>query len=79
MRAIQTHIFGTSFISSQSEPILTVTKSAEGGSLYFSNANGYVNFPGSESWAVGTGDYTIEWWQWQTDTATNPRVFSIGS
>lgn len=38
-----------------------------------------VTFPPSNDWAVGTGDFTIEWYQHQVaSSATWPRVFSIG-
>jgi hypothetical protein len=62
-------------------PVLNlVTYSAEGGSLEFSsNALGFVQYPTSDDWSLGTGDYTIEWWQWLTQDAQFPRPFSVGS
>ena len=29
--------------------------------------------------AVGTGDFTVEWFQYETDTNSFPRIFSIGT
>jgi hypothetical protein len=57
----------------------SVTHSAEGGSLEFQTNLGYVQYPASSDWALGTGDYTIEWWQWLTPDAQFPRPFSVGS
>ena len=41
--------------------------------------NGNFSVPAGSSWAFGTGDFTIEWFQYQTDTNSNPRVFAIGT
>ena len=47
----------------------------------------YLTIPGSADFAPGTGDYTIEWWQYMTraDTTSDPvngdghpRTFSVG-
>lgn len=59
--------------------VVTATRSAEGGSLFFAGLNSYVQFAASADWAVGTGDYTIEWWQWLLPTAQYPRPFSLGT
>lgn len=56
-----------------------VTGSAEGGSLTFESSSLYVQFAGSEDWALGTGDFTIEWWQWKVPDTQFPRVFSVGT
>jgi hypothetical protein len=61
-------------------PVLNfVTYSAEGGSLEFQTNLGYVQYPASSDWALGTGDYTIEWFQWMTPGFQFPRPFSVGS
>jgi len=61
-------------------PIISlVTYSAEGGSIAFPTTLGYVIYPASSDWALGTGDYTIEWWQWLTPGYQYPRPFSVGS
>jgi hypothetical protein len=41
--------------------------------------NGNFSVPASSDWAFGTGDFTIEWFQYQTDSNSNPRVFAIGT
>lgn len=55
------------------------TLSAEGGSLTWDARTYYVQFAGSEDWALGTGDFTIEWWQWLLPGSQFPRPFSVGS
>jgi hypothetical protein len=32
---------------------------------FISSVNSYITTPGSNDWAVGTGDFTVEWWQYQ--------------
>lgn len=49
------------------------------GSVSLNGTNQYLNAGASNDWNIGTGDFTIEWFQYQTDTSTWPRVFSIGS
>lgn len=50
-----------------------------GGSINFSGVNSYFSIPASSDWAVGTGDFTVEWFQYQTsaDALNFPRVFSV--
>ena len=45
----------------------------------FNGSSQYLTVPGSANYALGTGDFTIEWWQYQTGTGTYPRVFSVGA
>lgn len=48
-------------------------------SLHFpGDGTTYLSVP-AENFSIGTQDFTIEWWQYQTDSRPNPRVFSIGS
>lgn len=75
-------IISTSYLRSGGPPppvVSSVTYSAEGGSLYFNTGTNYLTFPASQDWALGTGDYTIEWWQWMTPGYQYPRPFSVGS
>jgi alpha-tubulin suppressor-like RCC1 family protein len=53
----------------------------EGGgySYDFNGLTDFLSVNGDESWAFGTGDFTIEWFQYQTDTNQFPRVFAIGT
>jgi hypothetical protein len=52
-----------------------------GGNSYSfsSNVNSYITTPGSDSWAVGTGDFTVEWFGYQTNTTQFQRVFTVGN
>lgn len=55
---------------------------AGSGSLSFaasSSTNQYLSVPASADFAMGTGDFTVEWWQYQIDTALYPRVFTVGT
>jgi hypothetical protein len=47
--------------------------------FFSSNSNSYIDTPASSDWAVGTGDFTIEWFQYTTTTAVPPyqRVFTV--
>jgi hypothetical protein len=53
-----------------------------GNSLLFDGtANAVVTYPASDDWAVGTGDFTVEWFSRQSNL-TSPqfqRVFSLGN
>lgn len=44
------------------------------------NGGSYVSAPKAtiSTWLPGTGNYTIEWFQYQTVLSSHPRVFSIG-
>jgi hypothetical protein len=35
---------------------------------FIGNATSYLKIPTTESLKFGTGDFTIEWYQYQTDT-----------
>ena len=45
----------------------------------FDGTSQYLTVPGSANYALGTSDFTIEWWQYQTGTGSFPRVFSVGA
>jgi hypothetical protein len=80
-----------SVIPSFTNPPLTVGSAVQvvsqspftgGGNSYqfFSaNVNSYISTPASSDWAVGTGDFTIEWFQYTTTTTVPPyqRVFTV--
>jgi hypothetical protein len=55
-------------------PGASITTSAS-----FNGSSQYLTLPASTNWAFGTGDFTIEWWQYQTGAGIFPRVFSVGS
>lgn len=43
------------------------------------NTSSYVSYAGQSGFAVGTGDYTVEWFQYETDANPFPRIFWYGS
>ena len=53
------------------------------GSAQFGNSGQYLSVAGSSDFAVGTGDFTVEWWQYMTQTPTDtlpsrwPRVWWV--
>ena len=49
-------------------------------SLYFlGNATSYLTLPFDNLLRFGTGDYTIQWYQYQMDTNPFPRIFQMGT
>ena len=73
---------GTVFTSPSTNVGVGLTsQSPFGGSNYsynFGNST-YLSLVGDDSWAFGTCDFTIEWFQYQTDSSPFPRIFAIGS
>jgi hypothetical protein len=62
--------------------VTTVAASPFGGggnSYSFDAYPDYLTVYADDSWAFGTGDFTIEWFQYETDTNSFPRIFSVGS
>ena len=60
----------------------TTTQSPFGSGKAYSlggTSSSYVSIPGQEAFALGTGDYTIEWFQYETDANAYPRPFWYGS
>lgn len=52
-----------------------------GGNSYrfSSSVNSYITTPGSSDWAVGTGDFTVEWFSNQSSTTQFQRIFTVGN
>ena len=46
---------------------------------FLGNATSYLSIPSSSGTNMGTGNFTIEWHQYQTDNNSYPRIFSIGN
>lgn len=42
------------------------------------SASAYISFPSSTDWTLGTGDFTIEWFGYQTSTTGFQRAFTVG-
>lgn len=53
---------------------------AGGGNSYVfsSNVNSYITTPGSENYSMGTGDFTVEWFSYQTALSNFQRIFTVG-
>jgi hypothetical protein len=48
--------------------------------LYFlGDETSYLRIPNTNEFNFGTDDFTIEWYQYQTDSNPFPRIFQIGS
>jgi hypothetical protein len=47
--------------------------------LFAGNNTSYLQVPTSSAFSFGTGSFTFEWWQYQTDSNPFPRIFSIGA
>jgi len=47
--------------------------------FFNANSNSYIDVDASTDWAVGTGDFTIEWFSYQTTTSVPPyqRIFTV--
>lgn len=62
--------------------VTTVAQSpfAGGGNSYSFDGLGTstITSAGSADWAFGTGDFTIEWFQYETDNNSFPRIFHRG-
>ena len=46
---------------------------------FLGNATSYLSIPSSSGTNMGTGNFTIEWHQYQTDNNSYPRIFAIGN
>ena len=44
------------------------------------STNSYISTPGSDDWAFGTGDFTVEWFSYQTslNTPQFQRIYTVG-
>jgi hypothetical protein len=60
--------------------LLSPAHANNGGSISFNGTNQYLSLPGSSDWAMGTGDFTVEWFQYQTSFSSSwPRIFTVGT
>ena len=46
---------------------------------FLGNATSYLQVPNTNEFDFGTGDFTIEWYQYQTDNNPFPRIFQVGN
>ena len=45
---------------------------------FIGDSTSYLRIPNVSDLNFGTGDFTIEWYQYQTDTNSFPRIFQMG-
>jgi hypothetical protein len=59
--------------------VVTQSPFVGGGNSYSftSSTNSFIDTPASSDWAVGTGDFTIEWFSYQTTTSGFQRAFTV--
>jgi hypothetical protein len=52
-----------------------------GGNSYsfITSVNSFITTPGSTDWAVGTGDFTVEWFSYQTTLSGFQRAYTVGN
>jgi hypothetical protein len=55
------------------------TYSNNGSILFKGNSGSTLSISNDIDLRFRTGDFTIEWWQYQTDSIQFPRIFSMGS
>ena len=53
--------------------------SSNNGSIVLNGSSQFININNISSYAPGTGDFAIEWWQFGGNSSSFPRVFSIGT
>lgn len=46
---------------------------------FLGNDTSYLQIPNTDEFDFGTGDFTIEWYQYQIDNNPFPRIFQVGS
>lgn len=54
--------------------------SSNGSILFAGSTSTYLTLPANDNQLqFRTGDFTVEWWQYQTDSNSFPRIFSFGT
>ena len=48
------------------------------GSISLNGTNQWLTVPSSSDWNIGTGDFTVEWFQYATGSPGYPRIFDFG-
>ena len=57
----------------------TITTALGGSMVFAGTTSSYLTVPNDIDFRFRTGDFTVEWFQFQTSSASFPRVFSIGN
>ncbi len=58
---------------------VSYTPSVNGGSMYFDGTGDNLTVPSSPNWSFGTGNFTIEFWMYTTDTSCGILVPSVSA
>ena len=67
----------TTTTTTTASPTTTTTTINLGGSIDL-GATSWLTVPASTDWAVGTGDFTVEWFQYQTNNGNENYLFDLG-
>lgn len=84
LRLFRNPAFSPSFVN----PTLTIGSAVSivsqspfvgGGNSYsfISSTTSYISTPGSNDWALGTGDFTVEWFSYQTTLTQFQRIYTV--
>lgn len=49
------------------------------GTSYYLGTNGYLALAAGADFALGTGDFTVEWFQWEYAHNSHARIFAMGT
>jgi hypothetical protein len=72
--------FTLSNLNNNGQFILSVPSVDVGGSMQFAGTStSNLSIANDVDFQIGTVDFTIEWWQFQTDNNSFPRIFAIGN
>lgn len=47
--------------------------------VFSSSVDSYITTPGSENYSMGTEDFTVEWFSYQTTLSNFQRIFTVGN
>ena len=57
----------------------TITTALGGSMAFAGTTSSYLTVPNDIDFRFGTGDFTVEWFQYQTASASFPRIFAMGN
>jgi hypothetical protein len=84
LRLFRDPAFNNSFVNPTlnfGSAVTTVSQSpfVGGGNSYSfsSSVNSYISTPASDDWALGTGDFTVEWFSYQTTLTQFQRIYTV--
>ena len=71
--------FSSGFKGGRQKPPASTPPGLGGSMLFNGTSTSNLLIANDADFQLGTGDFTIEWWQYQTDSNSAPRIFSIGT